>query len=512
MNLEDKEKRYIQSDNDNRADSQADRANRSDITDIAARDNSSGEMEIDLRALLYMLWSRLWLIISLGIMGACLAAVISQNILIPQYSASTQIYILNKQDQSTVTYNDLQSGAQLTKDYMQLIKSRTVLKQAIADLNLQMTPEQLASKIDVSAVSDTRIITITLTDADPYRAAEMANRVREISSKQIQEVMDIEAVSLVDAADIPSKPTSPDFRKNILLGGLAVSAVTIFCLILLFLLNDKIKTSEDVGEKLALNVLGSIPQFNRKNRKYKKPKTRQQEEAKKHENNIIPGKIKDDIPVSEAYNTLRSNIQFCGSHIKVISVTSCLSGEGKSCVSMQMAFSMSDIGKKVLYIDADLRKPASSKQISIDRAIPGLTQYLSGMCETEEVLLNTNRKNLDMIHSGPVPANPSELLENGRLKELLDEVKTQYDYIFIDTPPLVPVIDSAIISNICDRIIMVIEFNRISCRLASSVTKQLNKTNCRILGVILNKIDINKKSSYEKYYDSTYYREYYGRH
>ena len=256
-----------------------------------------------------------------------------------------------------------------------------------------------------------------------------------------------------------------------------------------------------------MNVLGSIPQFNRKNRKNRKTKTRQQEAAQKHENNIIPGKIKDDIPVSEAYNTLRSNIQFCGSHIKVISVTSCLSGEGKSCISMQMAFSMADIGKKVLYIDADLRKPASSKQVII-----GLTQYLSGMCETEEILLNTDRKNLDMIHAGPVPANPSELLENGRLKELLDEVKPQYDYIFIDTPPLVPVIDSAIISNLCDRVILVIEFNRISCRLAASVTRQLNKTNCRILGVILNKIDINKKSSYEKYYDSTYYREYYGRH
>ena len=503
--MEEKE-HYKRSNYENRIDNQMDRANRE------KRDNDGDEIEIDLRALLYMLWSRLWLILSLGIMGACLAAVISQNILVPQYSASTQIYILNKQDQSAVTYNDLQSGAQLTKDYMQLIKSRTVLKQAIADLNLELTPEQLASKIDVSAVSETRIITITLTDADPYKAAEMANRIREISSKQIQEVMDIEAVSLVDAADIPSSPTSPDFRKNILLGGLAMSAITIFCLILVFLLNDKIKTSEDVGEKLSLNVLGSIPQFNRKNRKKKKPKSSRREDADKEENNIIPGKIKDDIPVSEAYNTLRSNIQFCGKHIKVISVTSCLSGEGKSSVSMQMAVSMADIGKRVLFIDADLRKPASSKQIKIDRGIPGLTQYLSGMCETREVLLKTNRKNMNMIHSGPVPANPSELLENGRLEELLDEVKSQYDYIIIDTPPLVPVIDSAIISNICDRIIMVIECNRISCRLAASVTKQLNKTNCRILGVILNKVDNNKKSSYEKYYDSTYYREYYGRH
>jgi capsular exopolysaccharide synthesis family protein len=206
----------------------------------------------------------------------------------------------------------------------------------------------------------------------------------------------------------------------------------------------------------------------------------------------------------EAYNTLRTNVQFCGKEIKTICITSCTPNEGKSVVSFRLATSMAEGGKKVLFIDADLRKSVLINRLKIDQTVVGLSQYLSGMNTLDEVLYHTNIENLDIIFTGPIPPNPSDLLGSKVFSNLIQAQRDKYDYIFIDTPPLGVVIDSANVSEYCDGALLVIQTNTISYKFAQRVIKQLEKGRCRVLGAILNKVDLKHHGYYGKYYGKYY--------
>lgn len=209
--------------------------------------------------------------------------------------------------------------------------------------------------------------------------------------------------------------------------------------------------------------------------------------------------------VSEAYKSLRTNLQFCGEDKKVIAVTSCTPNEGKSSVSMQLAISLAESGKKVLLIDADLRKSVLvGRTVVSQKGIMGLTHYLSGQCSIQDTICQTNVKNFHLIYSGPFPPNPAELLGGTKFKTTIEALRKVYDYIVIDTPSLGSVIDAAIVADICDGSIMVIESGLISYRFAQEVKGQLEKSNSPILGVILNKVDVQKHSH------GQYYGKYYG--
>ena len=222
---------------------------------------------------------------------------------------------------------------------------------------------------------------------------------------------------------------------------------------------------------------------------------------------------KIDFRSNEAYKLLRTNIQFCGSDIKIISFTSCLPNEGKSNVSFNLAVSFAESGKKVIFIDADLRRSVIVGRYKPDHAVLGLTHYLSGQNDLDEVLYCTNTPNLDIVFTGPISPNPAELLDSDYFVELLQMLREEYDYVIIDTPPLGSVVDSAIVSEHCDGLVMVIEADAISYKLAQRVKKQLEKGNCRILGAVLNKVELKNGQysyygkKYRKYkkYDKKYY-------
>lgn len=209
-----------------------------------------------------------------------------------------------------------------------------------------------------------------------------------------------------------------------------------------------------------------------------------------------------DFRSNEAYKLLRTNIQFCGSDIKTICFTSCLPNEGKSNVSFNLAVSFAEGGKRVIFIDADLRRSVIVGRYKPDQAVMGLTHYLSGQNMLGEILYETNAPNLDIIFTGPVPPNPAELLGSDSFFDLLRFLREEYDYIIIDTPPLGSVIDSAIVAEHCDGVVFVIEANIISYKFAQRVKKQLEKGNCRILGAVLNKVQLN--NSRYKYYGKKY--------
>ena len=198
--------------------------------------NNNDEVEIDLGEVFHLLLSKLGVIILSGIVF-CLAAVMGTMLLItPKYESTTKIVVLSKQDSSTLTNQDIQTSTSLTKDYAELIKSRTVTEGVIAQLNLDMTHEELLKKLSVDTPTDTRVVSITVTDTDPYTAAQIANAVRDIASKHIQQVMDIKAVNVVETANIPDEPSSPSVPKNGVIGGLLgillAVAVVIFAIFL----------------------------------------------------------------------------------------------------------------------------------------------------------------------------------------------------------------------------------------------------------------------------------------
>ncbi len=205
--------------------------------------------------------------------------------------------------------------------------------------------------------------------------------------------------------------------------------------------------------------------------------------------------------IAEAYKTLRTNITFCGDDVKVISVTSCMPNDGKSELSWNVALNMAEAGKKVLLLDADLRKSVHVRRLGIKEDIMfGLSHFLSGQADINDVFYQSSFPNLYTIFAGSVPPNPAELLGNKRFEALLKVMRNSFDYIIIDTPPLGSVIDSAIVSSFCDGAILVISQGRISYKFAREVKAQLEKSNCRILGVILNKVDIREKGGYYKSY------------
>ncbi len=213
----------------------------------------------------------------------------------------------------------------------------------------------------------------------------------------------------------------------------------------------------------------------------------------------------------EAFNSLRTNLSFCGPDIQIITFTSCTPDEGKSSIVMELGRAVAEDGKKVLIIDADLRKSVlvgRHQAKSEAGSIKGLSHYLSGQAKLADVLCETNIENLNIIFAGRTTPNPTELLGNRYFDEMIMYARENYDIILIDSPPLGSVIDTAVIAPKCDGAVVVVEANKCSYRFIQDIIKQLEVTECKILGVVLNKVKIEKGGYYNRYY-KRYYKSYY---
>lgn len=216
--------------------------------------------------------------------------------------------------------------------------------------------------------------------------------------------------------------------------------------------------------------------------------------------------IKDlDFKTNEAYKRVRTNITFSGEDIRVVAVTSSIPNEGKSEVSFRLAQAFAEDGKKVLYIDADIRKSVTVARYGVDRETKGLSHYLSGQTKNlEDVIYETNIDNFSMIFTGAKAPNPAELLGRPKFANMLETLKEQYDFIILDCPPLGSVIDAVLVAKNCDGTILVIESDNVSYKMVQNVKKQLDQSDCKILGVVLNKVQSGGKGYYG------YYKGYYG--
>ena len=182
---------------------------------MMAQDIDNDEITIDLTELFMALWAKLHIIIMAGVLGALIAFLGTNLLITPKYTSETKVYVLTRSDSTAgITYNDLQTGAQLTQDYMELVTSRPVLEQVIAVLNLDMEPEELKDMVSVDTPEGTRILNITVQSEDPKQAKEIADAVRDSASIQITEIMDADAVNMIEEGNLPTSPSSPSVPKN----------------------------------------------------------------------------------------------------------------------------------------------------------------------------------------------------------------------------------------------------------------------------------------------------------
>ncbi len=228
--------------------------------DRIGREPEDDEITIDLTELIQAVWNRIYIVIIAGIACAVAAFVVTEIFITPEYTSETKVYVLSRQsDDSNLTYNDIQISNQLVNDYMELVNSRPVLEKTISILNLDMEPDQLSKMVSSEAADDSRILSIYVKSPDPVEAKEIADAIREAAAVQITDIMDAESVNTVEEASLPTSPSSPNVLRNTVFGGAAGVLIAIAIIVLITILDDTIKTPDDVEHYLGLNVLASIP-------------------------------------------------------------------------------------------------------------------------------------------------------------------------------------------------------------------------------------------------------------
>ena len=218
-------------------------------------------VEIDVFATQKVLWKRKFSIILVALVFAIAAFGYSAFLAKKEYQSTSRIYVVSRQNQdnNALTNSDLQAGAYLVKDYREIILSQNVLSQAIEELKLDMTPAELSKKINVSVPTDTRILSITAKDGDPKEAARIANGLRNVAAEKITSVTKVSDVTTLDEAEVPQSPSSPNIKRNVLLGFVAGAGLMVVLLVVVEVLDDRVKKPEDVEELMGLPLLGVVP-------------------------------------------------------------------------------------------------------------------------------------------------------------------------------------------------------------------------------------------------------------
>lgn len=226
--------------------------------------NQIQENEIDLKEIFFVLLRKAWLILLVGILFAAGAGFYTKKYITPQYQSTSMLYVLGK---SITSLADIQIGSQLTNDYVIMIKSRPVVKQVIENLNMNLTYEQMVGKISINNPSNTRIIKITVTDADPFMARDIATEFANVSKKKMAEIMVTDEPTVVEEGSLNENPISPSLRKNCVKAGFLGIVLICGILLVVYLMNDTVKTAEDVEKYLGISTLAMIPMNGKEKKK-----------------------------------------------------------------------------------------------------------------------------------------------------------------------------------------------------------------------------------------------------
>ena len=224
--------------------------------------NDNASIEIDVLYLLRKLWSRKFFIIFIALVVGTIALLGSVFLIKPKYTSTTRIYVVSRTADS-ITNQDLQAGSYLVKDYQEVITSNEVLSSVIDKEKLSLTPNELSSMISVTIPTDTRVISISVEDDNAQEATTIANTVREVAAEKIKAVTKVDDVTTLEAAEVPKEPSSPNIKRNTLIGVIAGGVLAVVSIIILEVLDDRVRRPEDIEDVLGLPLLGIVPDIDK---------------------------------------------------------------------------------------------------------------------------------------------------------------------------------------------------------------------------------------------------------
>lgn len=408
------------------------------------------------------------------------------------YASTAQMFVAVRAGGDSAA--DLQQGNTFTTQrmtsYTKIATSPLVTEEVVRDLNLNLSPSELAQRLEAVSPVDTVLISLTVRDANAANAALIANTAAKELGRLIE---DIERgasadtspvnVTITTPATAGSRPVAPSYPRSIVLGlmfGLVAGALGA---VVREITDNSVRTSEGLEKASSSPVLGRIG-LDRQRRKGPRE----------------PDPLHEADPRAEAYRQLRTNLTFINVDrpLKSIVVTSATAAEGKTTTTINLAMMLAQSGAKVCLLDADMRRPSVAAALGVPNDV-GLTTVLVGRVSLEQAIQRTG--GIWVLASGAIPPNPSELLGTDSMRSLIDRLEERFDYVLIDTPPLLPVTDAAVLSACVDGSVLVVRSGKTTTEQVRSASAILVGAKGRVLGTVLNMVKGKAGSTYGDYYD-----------
>ena len=444
---------------------------------------------MDFKQFLHVLRRRWITIVVLVAVALGVAAVINWQ-MTPKYESKSRVFIgldLSGSSDSTALLYQTIARAQ---SYADLADSTDLMNQVIGDLDLQMTPSELADNIDAEVVQDTQIIELTVHDEDPKQAQAIAR----VHSQRLTEFLtDLESpddsssaalsVRITDSASYNGSPVSPRTWLNYVVALLIGLLLGIGAAIARHVLDRTVSSQEHVQEVTDKPVLASIG----------------------YDGAIKKSPLLTDLgsfaPRTEAFRVLRTNLQFLDldHQPRCLVISSALQGEGKTMTSTNLAIALAQTGRRTLLIDGDLRRPRVAGQLGLDAAV-GLTTVLVGNTDVKDAVQVHEPSGLHFLASGAKPPNPTEILQSRVTHDLIRDLCDSYDMVIIDGPPLLPVADAAVLSTIADGVILVVQHGKTTRDAVKDAITRLEQVGGRLFGIAVNMIPKRATGGYYYYY------------
>lgn len=491
-------------------------------------------VEIDLQRIVAALWHKIWLVIMVAVLIAVITFVVSFQFVPKRYQATASFYVNNSEislDAVDISSADITASRDLVASYIEILKSRDTLKLVKERAHVDYSVESLRNMIDAESLNDTEIFEVVVTSTSKQEAYDICEaivywlpqRIDKIIKGAVSEIVDMP----VDPEIYAISHSSPDYKKNTIIGFIIGFFLMAVIVILQEVFDVTIRTEEDMLQVCKHPVLASVPDMGApsKGSYYyygygNKRRGTQKKASSSHTQApvLFGGGI--SFAASEAYKLLRTKLQFSftdESTSRVIGLSSALSGEGKSLSAVNLAYTLSQLDKKVILIDCDMRRPTLADKLGV-RKTPGLSGYLTGQHTLEEMIQYCNIKNeetaFQVIAAGQNPPNPIELLSSERMVKFLQQLRGKFDYIILDLPPVGEVSDAMAVAKETDGMLLVVRQNYCDRVVLKEAVHQFDFIEAKILGVVYNCTTENSgrygKGYYKRYY-RRYYKSYYGR-
>ena len=490
------------------------------------------EIEIDLGRVFRAVLDRAWLVTIISVLCAVLTFAGTFFFITPKYKSAAMFYVNNNSfsvgDASlSISNGDLVTSRGLVDSYIVILNTRATLNDVLDYAGSSRTYAELKGMIAAESVNETEIFQVSVTSPDPQEAERLANAIAYILPKRIGTLIDGTSAKVVDAAVVPSTPSSPSYTKNTLVGFLLGFVLTVGFVALREIFDITIRSEEDVNQVCKHPILSAVPDMtvSGKGGSYygygssrgKKKKGAYAAAAKQGPKQPTLMGSGISFAASEAYKLLRTKLQFSfadDNDCRVIGLSSALSGEGKSLTAVNLAYTLSELDKKVILVDCDMRRPTLAEKLGILKK-PGLSSYLTGQSNLVDLVQPCGLKNHEnafhVISAGQNPPNPVELLSSEKMRKALSTMRKAYDYVILDLPPVGEVTDAMAVAKETDGMLLVVRQNYCDRQVLSEAAHQFAFINSKILGIVFNCTN-EHGGNYGKGYYKRYYRRYYKRY